>query len=396
MTNLWSSNTAARFWRCETLISDSEWEAAIQEATPVLGLKIPPNDTETLLALVLGEAQFGPDHWQLSLARRWYYRLKPFLPRTLTCSLRRLQGPFVRARFSLGWPIENRYARFQWEVMRQLLMLLGQQSMCYCHFWPGGSRFAFVLTHDIDTAKGQAYVRAVADLDESFGFRSSFNFVPERYAVDKKLMQELRERGFEIGVHGLKHDGKLFSSYAEFMRRVELINHYLKESGAVGFRAPLTLRNPEWMQMLEMEYDSSFFDTDPFEPIPGGTMSIWPFYIGRFVELPYTLLQDFTLVNVLREQTPGLWLQKVDFVERFCGMALLNTHPDYLQNPVSWRIYEQFLHAMKTRGGYWHALPSEVAKWWRVRADALSGEMIAGGVTGRIRLSDENVIIETQ
>ena len=43
------------------------------------------------------------------------------------------------------------------------------------------------------------------------------------------------------------------------------------------------------MRHLEIEYDLSFFDTDPFEPIPGGTMSIWPFFIGHFVELPYTL-----------------------------------------------------------------------------------------------------------
>ena len=34
-----------------------------------------------------------------------------------------------------------------------------------------------------------------------------------------------------------------------------------------------------------MQYDLSFFDTDPFEPIPVGTMSIWPFMLGNFVEI---------------------------------------------------------------------------------------------------------------
>ena len=57
--------------------------------------------------------------------------------------------------------------------MRQLLVVTGQQSMSYHPFWPDGQRFAFVLTHDIETEEGQAHVRAVADLDESFGFRSS-------------------------------------------------------------------------------------------------------------------------------------------------------------------------------------------------------------------------------
>jgi len=140
--------------------------------------------------------------------------------------------------------------------------------MGYHPFWPAGQRFAFVITHDVETKEGQAYVRAVADLDESFGFRSSFNCVPERYRLDHELITDLRERGFEIGVHGLRHDGKLFNSHAGFMRRAERINVHLKELDAVGFRSPLTLRNPDWMQALEIKYDLSFFDTDPYEPMP--------------------------------------------------------------------------------------------------------------------------------
>jgi hypothetical protein len=261
-------------------------------------------------------------------------------------------------------------------------------------FWPGGQRFAFVITHDIETEEGQAHARMVANLDESFGFRSLFNFVPERYPLDHRLIEDLRQRGFEIGIHGLKHDGKLFSSYAEFLRRADRINAHLRELKAIGFRSPLMMRNPEWMQALEVEYDLSFFDTDPYEPIPGGTMSIWPFFVGRFVELPFTLVEDFTLFSTLGERTANLWLQKVDYVERFYGMVLLNAHPDYLSTPVCRGIYEQFLHAMQTRGGYWHALPCEVATWWRRRADASTKEMAARSVMGRIRLSGESISIE--
>ena len=204
-------------------------------------------------------------------------------------------------------------------------------------------------------------------MEEDLGFRSSFNFVPERYQIDLNLMDELRNRGFEIGVHGLKHDGKLFSSRNEFDRRVTKINQYLKEFGAVGFRTPLTHRNPMWMQELNVEYDLSFFDSDPFEPIPGGAMSIWPFFVGHFVELPYTLVQDYTLTSVLGETTPKVWLEKVDFIERYSGMALVNSHPDYLSGSTTGDVYRQFLISMKERNGYWHALPSEVANWWRKR-----------------------------
>ena len=389
MTNLWHANTPARFWLCEPDVPDDQWRIAIQRSLPALGLSPQPGDVDHLLALVLGEQQFGPDHWQLSLARRAYYQLKPLLPRRLCHALRRFQSPSAQAKSPLGWPIEDRYACFQVEVIRQLLLLSGRQSLSYAHFWPDGHRYALVLTHDVETEQGQAYVRTVAGLEESLGFRSSFNFVPERYPLDLALIGDLRRRGFEIGVHGLRHDGRLFRSQAEFGRRAQRINAYLKELDAVGFRSPLTMRNPGWMQALEIEYDSTFFDTDPCEPIPGGTMSIWPFFLGRFVELPYTLMQDCTLTTILGQTTPRLWLQKVDFIEAYCGMALVNTHPDYLSDPGTCRVYTGFLQTMSCRDRYWHALPSDVARWWRARADTTAGAGKARRVWGEAALDEQ-------
>lgn len=201
---------------------------------------------------------------------------------------------------------------------------------------------------------------------------------------DESLLAELRQRGFEVGVHGLKHDGTLFLSRARFEESARRINHYLHQWGAVGFRSPLTHRNPEWMQLLDIEYDSSFFDTDPYEPMPGGTMSIWPFFCGRFVELPYTLPQDHTLLVILGHRTPQLWLDKVHFIAQWGGMALVNVHPDYMRDPTQLAIYQTFLGQMAARidrrrtapraertevsAGGWCALPRDVARWWRTRA----------------------------
>jgi len=272
--------------------------------------------------------------------------------------------------FPLRWPIEDRFVRFLYAVRDRAID--GQATR---PFWPAGAPFAFVLTHDVERADGQDFVDTVAHLDERYGFRSSFNFVPDDYAVDRGLVRSLDERGFEVGLHGLKHDGKLFFSHDGFLHAAPRIAERARELGAVGFRSPATHRNPEWMQALEVEYDSSFFDTDPYEVMPGGTMSIWPFFCGHFVELPYTLAQDNTLVTVLGEQTPRLWLDKVEFLARWGGMALLNAHPDYLRDATCWRIYEQFLDHMATlreQTPYWHALPRDVARWWRSRADAVS------------------------
>jgi hypothetical protein len=51
-------------------------------------------------------------------------------------------------------------------------------------------------------------------------------------------------------------------------------------------------------------------------------------------------------------------------------MALVNTHPDYLQDGSRMRLYRDFLEEVRARGGCWHALPREVARWWGRRAAA--------------------------
>lgn len=50
------------------------------------------------------------------------------------------------------------------------------------------------------------------------------------------------------------------------------------------------------------------------------------------------------------------------------------SHPDYLRESANWRLYEQFLQAVRRRvGPYWHALPREVARCWRTRRRADAG-----------------------
>lgn len=390
-TDLWSDNTPAQFWRCVPDVPEEQWQAATARAISQLNLPV-DGDEAALLAFALGEGWRGADRWRLSSTVRTYYRLKPLIPRWAIRRMRRLHAPQASVGFQLGWPIEDRYARFQWEVARQLLLLRGEPALHFYHFWPEGRRYGLVLTHDVETAQGQSFVRAVAELEESYGFRSSFNFVPERYPLDYPLLQELRERGFEIGLHGLKHDGKLFWSQNEFMRRARRINDHLQAMDAVGFRAPLNHRHPEWMQELQIEYDLSFFDTDPYEPLPGGSMSIWPFFLGHFVELPSTLVQDHTLVTIMGERSPRLWLQKMDFIERYHGLALLNAHPDYLMDQATLDVYADFLQAMRERSGYWHGLARDAARWWRTRAGATDGKSPALTV-GSVTLAGDTVAI---
>jgi peptidoglycan/xylan/chitin deacetylase (PgdA/CDA1 family) len=386
---LYAANHPARFWR--SLLTPepdaARWDAAVWRAAAALPYlaRAAGDGIERLLAATLGEGQFGDRHWRLSRARRAYYLLKPVLPRALVVRTRRRATRRAQRSFPLGWPIEDRYRRFLWEVVGELMAAEGRTELPFISFWPFGARFALVLTHDVESDAGQRFVPRVADLEQRLGVRSSFNFVAERYPLDHGLIADLVARGFEVGVHGRRHDGRELRSRRVFLRHARHVNRHLRRLGAVGFRSPLTHRHPEWMQALDIEYDASFFDSDPFEPVPGGTMSIWPFAIGRFLELPYTLPQDHTLVDVLGERRPRIWLEKTSYLRRFCGMALLNAHPDYLRESRYWRVYVAFLEELGADACCWNALPREAARWWRRRAEADSVASLPGARTGRVR-----------
>jgi hypothetical protein len=304
------------------------------------------------------EEKVGGDRAAL---RRLYYRLKPLIPRRLQLALRRTDVARRRRRCTHLWPI---------------LEAAADRSECRID-WPDGKRFALVLTHDVDTACGQERCRRLMQLEIRAGFRSIFNFVPEhRYRDSVELRNDLKANGFEVGVHGLTHDGRLFESKSIFDERAYKINGYLAQWGACGFRAPAMHHNLEWIGELRVLYDMSTFDTDPFEPQSDGVETIFPFVVegaagGRYVELPYTLAQDFTLFVLMRERSIDVWIKKLDWIAQNGGMALVNTHPDYMcfddrkpgpeEYPTDY--YERFLCYIRSRyaADYWHALPRELA-----------------------------------
>lgn len=245
--------------------------------------------------------------------------------------------------------------------------------------WPEKKRFALVLTHDVEKAGGLQKCYQLAEIEENLGFRSSFNFVSGDYTVPAKLRRHLTDHGFEIGVHGLHHNGNPFRSIPVFQKQAIEINRYLREWGSVGFRSPSMYHDLTMLHQLDIEYDASTFDTDPFEPQPDGMGTIFPFWVQEdegqkgYVELPYTLPQDFLLFILMEEKNTDIWKKKLAWIVDNGGMALLNVHPDYIyfdkqvhreEYPVAY--YEDFLKYIKSsyEGQYWHALPRCVSRYW--------------------------------
>lgn len=305
---------------------------------------------------LLLERAYGP---RLSARNRAYYGLRPFIPLSLRHFLQRIARP--------------RYVPEGWYIDASLLDAYAKEipagGQPIVDLWPRGHRFAVTLTHDVETADGFAEIESVARVEERLGLRSSFNLVPHKYPIDDGYVASLKSRGFEVGVHGYNHDGRAYLSRRRFERRARYVNQSaVPRFGAVGFRSPAAHRNLQWLQMLDVEYDASVFDVDPFQPMPGGTKSVWPFIAGKLVELPYTLPQDHVLFIVLAESTNRIWKQKAKWLMNLGGILCLITHPDYLRDPALMRHYEDFLEYLQTESGGWYALPREVAQWWRMRA----------------------------
>jgi hypothetical protein len=228
------------------------------------------------------------------------------------------------------------------------------------------------------------------EMERKLGFRSGVFFVAERYPIPDDLRDYITSHDCEVGIHGLKHDGRLYRSDAEFQSRAIQIRRYLTQWKAVGFRSPAMHHRLDWLGRLGTEYDCSTFDVDPFEPQPDGMKTIFPFWVpgtgdnSGYVELPYTIPQDFTVFILLRQRGIDLWIRKLDWIAERGGMALLITHPDYMDfeggRPSGCPVYPihyytNFLEYIQTKyaGQYWHILPRDIASFWKQIRERCTG-----------------------
>ncbi len=304
------------------------------------------------LRTYLSENDFHPN---FSFVRRLYYRLaRPVLPLRSRQWLQLQHAKNVSCRPSFIWPALVELLqrdRAAWDCFTKCL-------------YPRGFTCAIVLTHDVESGRGYKFIPTVIELERKYGFRSSWNIVPYKYTLHADIIDFIVQSGHEIGIHGYNHDGTLYYSEERFSQRALHINRALKRYGAVGFRSPQVHRNLEWLQRLDIAYDASCFDYDPYQPFPGGTGSIWPFVAGRFIELPYTLPQDHVLFYMLQQKNISIWKEKTKWLAGNHGMVLTLTHPDYLMEKDNLQHYEELLSFLRDLRDAWHCLPREMAAWY--------------------------------
>jgi hypothetical protein len=300
-----------------------------------------------------------------------YYWLRPLTSRSLRGRVQKFRAANWQQTQFPQWPVDTTV-----ESLCESLLLLTLKAKQTSHipfvwFWPDGAHGCIAMTHDVETVAGRDFCGQLLDLDHSFGIKASFQIVPEeRYPVPPEFLKQIEDRGFEVGVQDLNHDGRLFDDHDEFRRRAAIINRYGREYGARGFRAAVLYRKPDWYSDLDFSYDMSIPNVAHLDPQRGGCCTVMPYFIGNILELPLTTIQDYTLFQLLNERTIDLWKGQLEMILARHGLATFIVHPDYITEPQTLAVYEALLGwlvELRKKERLWFALPRDIDSWWRAR-----------------------------
>ena len=335
-------------------------------------VKLPFDPDEIIDNLRLERYRLGRLGGYTNTLKIIYYHLRPLTNQRLRRQIQKFRAGNWQKQPFPHWPVDTTVESICETLLLLSLRAQGIERIPFVWFWPNGARACVVLTHDIETEAGRDFCPELLDIDSTFGFKASFNIIPEkRYAFPTKLLELIRGRGCEIGVHDLRHDGRLYDNREEFVRRAALINRYAREHDAKGFRAGMLYRKPEWYDALEFSFDMTMPNVAHLDPQRGGCCTVMPYFIGNILELPVTTVQDYTLFHLLDQRSITLWRDQVELILEKNGMASFIVHPDYVQDHDTKPVYEELLKYLRGLGdktSIWYALPGEIDSWWRARS----------------------------
>jgi hypothetical protein len=320
------------------------------------------------------------------LIKKYYYFLRPLLPISLRKHLQKvsLRGwetiPFP------AWPVDRSVDRLFEKLLGLIMQTLHIDHLPFIWFWPEGHAACAIVTHDVEEPIGRDFTGPLMDIDDTYGIKASFQIVPEqRYTISPAYLDAIRERGCEINVQGLTHDGRLFWNLEEFRRRAKKINQYAKAWGARGFRSPVLYRNVDWMKHLDFSYDMSVPSVAHLDPQRGGCCTVMPYFLpSGLLELPVTTIQDYSLFHVLGEYSIDLWRKQANIILGGHGLMNFIVHPDYITGTRAQGVYKAllvYLNQLQSDQKVWIPLPKDVDRWWRERSEM---KLLADGTGWRI------------
>jgi len=379
-----SANGYFRFGRGATLYGRLSGKDASARSTPEMddvATNVVLDQGKIRLPFDLNEAvgnlyrETYADEWRngpVSILSIPYYFIRPLLP---VGARRHLQKLYLRNWDKLvfpHWPVDFSVDNVFEELMVLALKATGAEKIPFIWFWPDGHKGCVLMTHDVETETGRAFCNTLMDIDDSYGVKASFQVIPEeRYIVSPDYLDAIRQRGHEVAVHDLNHDGHLYKNKEQFVERAAKINAYGKKYKTAGFRAGVLYRKQVWYDQLDFAYDMSVPNVAHLDPQRGGCCTVMPYFIGDILEIPVTTIQDYTLFNILGDYSTRIWREQTKMICEKSGLMSFIIHPDYVIEKKERAVYEELLQhiaELNEQKAVWLSTPSKVNDWWRQRA----------------------------
>jgi hypothetical protein len=309
----------------------------------------------------------------VSALARMYYFIRPLLPVNVRKYLQEIHfRGWNKLKFP-RWPVDCSVDNIHSQLLMLALEHSGVERIPFIWFWPQAASSCAIVTHDVETQLGSNFCKTLMDIDDSFGIKASFQVIPEkRYSVTPEFLASIRDRGFEVVIHDLNHDGHLYRDRKQFLERAAKINSYAAAYGAEGFRAATLYRKQLWYDALNFSYDMSVPNVAHLDPQRGGCCTVMPYFLGNILELPVTTTQDYTLFHILNDYSIELWKKQTEIIMGKHGLISFIVHPDYVVRPQQRSIYEAllaYLSCLEEGEDLWITTPGEVNRWWRQRAE---------------------------
>jgi peptidoglycan/xylan/chitin deacetylase (PgdA/CDA1 family) len=225
---------------------------------------------------------------------------------------------------------------------------------------PLGDRTPVLITHDIDSREGlRSLSAAFLPIEESVGARSTNYIVPCGWPLDNGAIDDLRQRGHEVGVHGYDHGNRTpFADDGERSRRLDAARPFVYRHQVVGYRAPSLLRTRPLLRGLSSRYlyDSSIPTSGGLFPVPNnGCATARPFQIEGIHEIPLTLPRDGSLrfLGYTPSEILALWITCSETIARSGGVVVLLTHCEarFSGNAAMRDVYRRFLDYLASAPG---------------------------------------------
>lgn len=346
----------------------------ISKSTPCLPFDLTSIvDNLRLERYINGNASGKWNRYTKATLKNGYYAIRPNLPIFVRRLIQQIALKGWDRKSFPEWPVDHSVDQFFRRLLALSMHAKGVDRIPFIWFWPEGYSGCAIMTHDVETSSGLNFIVSMMDIEDLHDVKSSFQIIPEeRYQAPQSLLNQIRARGCEVNVHDLNHDGHLFRERSEFVRRVKKINNYRREFGALGFRSAVLYRNLDWYDDLEFAYDMSVPNVGHLDSQPGGCCTVMPYFIGGILELPLTTIQDYSLFHILGDYSIELWKKQIALILAENGLLSFNIHPDYVIPRKAQGVYIrllEYLSELRSKTSLWMALPMQVDRWWRERAE---------------------------